>query len=51
MAWVIAHQSMLLMVALSVSEVLAIAVPASGGIVKSVINILKLLGAKDQDGN
>lgn len=51
LAQIIAHKEMILMIALTVSEMLAIVVPSSGGIVKSIINALKALGAKDVSGN
>lgn len=50
LASIIAHKDLILMVALTVSELLALAVPSSGGIVKSIVNALKALGAKDVDG-
>lgn len=50
MAFILAHKDMILMVLLSISEILALAVPSSGGIIKSIMNILKGLGAKDVDG-
>jgi hypothetical protein len=46
-----AHSSLILTVLLTVSELLALVAPqAAPGIVAGVINALKALGAKDQDG-
>lgn len=50
LANILAHKDQILMALLTVSELLAILVPSSGGIVKSVMNALKALGAKDVDG-
>jgi hypothetical protein len=50
LANLIAHQSLILMVLLSVSEVMALVFPNAGGILKAVITGLKAIGAKDQDG-
>lgn len=46
----IAHKDLILMILLSVSEVMALVFPNAGGIIKGVVNGLKALGAKDQDG-
>lgn len=48
MAWLLAHSQLILMVALTLSEVLgALGV---GGIIPGVVSALKALGAKDVDG-
>lgn len=50
LASILAHKDVILMAALTVSEILALAFPNSGGIVKAIINGLKALGAKNVDG-
>jgi hypothetical protein len=50
MAWITAHEVMLLTIGLTLSETLAFAVPSTGGILKTVMSFLRLLGAKDVDG-
>lgn len=50
LATILANKDVILMVLLTISELLAIVVPSSGGIVKSIINGLKALGAKDVAG-
>lgn len=51
MAFILANKAAILMVLLSLSEVLAVACPSvAPGIVAGVINAIKALGGKDQDG-
>ena len=50
LASILAHKDLVLMVLLSVSEVMALVFPNSGGILKSIAQGLKAVGAKDVDG-
>lgn len=47
LAWILAHQGVVLSSLLSISELMAFVFPNSGGIMKGFISALKSIGAKE----